>query len=105
MSGLEPDLVRLIGLVPHLRGSTVASGDGWISGRTFLGHGPTDPLDVLIADDRTDRFAVDRPAYASAFSEGYAIRLIGTALGVCLLGGELPDPSPGSTSFRMAVDL
>ncbi|MFI5044478.1 MAG: hypothetical protein ACHQDC_06775 [Acidimicrobiales bacterium] len=105
MTGLDRALGRLVEIVPHLRGSTVADGDGWTSGRTFLGHDPTDPLDVLLADDRTGRFAVDRPAYASAFYEGYAIRLLGTALGVWLLGEDLPDPSPEHTSFRVAVDL
>ena len=81
MTGLDRDLGRLCEIVPHLRGSTVTAGDGWTSGRTFLGHDPTDPLDVLMAEDRTGRFAVDRPSYASAFYEGYAIRLLGTAIG------------------------
>ena len=34
MTGLDRDLRRLVEIVPHLRGSTVAAGDGWTSGHS-----------------------------------------------------------------------
>ena len=107
MDGLLTTLTRLRTHVPHLVGTTVPSGPAWVPGSSFVDPEPGDgdPLDDLFDVDRTGRFALDLPSYASAFYEGYAIRVVGTALGVWLLGEPFPDPDPDSTAIRLAVDL
>jgi len=63
------------------------------------------PVDILLAEDRTGQMVQDRRVLASSFFQGLAVRVLGTAAGVWLMTGRLPDASATNTSIRLQFGL